>query len=94
MGNPATKTKVFGSVPKTDSIIIWGIRESELHRISSKTARALLVNAAHCTANHLAHDLSNELGRLAKAIIEGDAEDLKRALAPFSEVMGWAVTPD
>lgn len=92
MGNPATK--VFGSKPKTDSIIIWGIRESELHRISKATARALLVNAAHCVANHLEHDLSRELGMLAKEIIEGDVEDLKRALAPFDEVMSWAVTPD
>lgn len=92
MGNPATK--VFGSKPKTDPVVIWGIRESELHRLNKATARALLVNAAHCVANHLEHDLSRELGELAMAIVSGSSADIKKCLAPFTEVMGWAVTPD
>ena len=85
MGNPATNT---------NRLIIWGVRESDLNRISQETARVLLTNAAHLTAMHLDHDLSYHLGALATAITQGSVEQIKASLEVFDEVMGWAVTPD
>lgn len=85
MGNPATNT---------NRLIIWGVRESDLNRISQETARVLLTNAAHLTAMHLDHDLSYHLGALATAICHGNVGQIKASLEVFDEVMGWAVTPD